>query len=162
MNDIKCEELAFPVLFPKGQNGYKDVNRTIKLSPVKYFNTRLLHYSRRFATNPEYLFLHSLLQNKKKVSDSINIALKKIYGQCVTAREIRSDVNKLKSLVCHDQAYLFFKPNSGTLPYWQKFMYEVIAMVKQLGISTWFMTLSCAGLRWPELFLIIARTQGKT
>ena len=40
-------------------------------------------------------------------------------------------------------------------------MYEVIAMVKQLGISTWFMTLSCAGLRWPELFLIIARTQGK-
>ena len=112
MNDIKCEELAFPVLFPKGQNGYKDVNRTIKLSPVKYFNTRLLHYSRRFATNPEYLFLHSLLQNKKKVSDSINIALKKIYGQCVTAREIRSDVNKLKSLVCHDQAYLFFKPNS--------------------------------------------------
>ena len=40
-------------------------------------------------------------------------------------------------------------------------MYEVIAMVKQLGIPTWFMTLSCADLRWPELFLIIARTQGK-
>ena len=34
-------------------------------------------------------------------------------------------------------------------------------MVKQLGILTWFMTLSCADLRWPELFQIIARTQGK-
>ena len=34
-------------------------------------------------------------------------------------------------------------------------------MVKQLGIPTWFMTLSCADLRWPELFQIIARTQGK-
>ena len=39
-------------------------------------------------------------------------------------------------------------------------MYEVVAMVKQLGIPTWFMTLSCADLRWPELFQIIARTNG--
>ena len=39
-------------------------------------------------------------------------------------------------------------------------MYEVVAMVKQLGIPTWFMTLSCADLRWPELFQIVARTQG--
>ena len=38
-------------------------------------------------------------------------------------------------------------------------MYEV-AMVKQLGIPTWFMTLSCADLRWPE-FQIIATTEGK-
>jgi len=40
-------------------------------------------------------------------------------------------------------------------------MYEVVAKVKQLGIPTWFMTLSCADLRWPELFQIIARTNGK-
>ena len=40
-------------------------------------------------------------------------------------------------------------------------MYEVVAMVKQLGIPTWFMSLSCADLRWPELFQIISRIQGK-
>ena len=34
-------------------------------------------------------------------------------------------------------------------------------MVKQLGIPTWFMTLSSADLRWPELFQIISRIQGK-
>ena len=33
-------------------------------------------------------------------------------------------------------------------------------MVKQLGIPTWFMTLSCADLRWPELFQIIGKSQG--
>ena len=49
----------------------------------------------------------------------------------------------------------------GTSPYWQRFMHEVVAMVKQLGIPTWFMTLSCADLRWPELFQIISRIQGK-
>ena len=55
MTDKKCEQLAFPVLFPKGRFGYTD-ERKIKLSLVKYFNARLLHYSGRFATNLEYLF----------------------------------------------------------------------------------------------------------
>ena len=34
-------------------------------------------------------------------------------------------------------------------------------MVKQLGIPTWFMTLSCADLKWTELFQIVARMQGR-
>ena len=67
----------------------------------------------------------------------------------------------LQNLICQDQAYLFLRQIPGTSPYWQRFMYEVVAMVKQLGIPTWFMTLSCADLRWPELFQIISRMQGK-
>ena len=39
-------------------------------------------------------------------------------------------------------------------------MYEVVAMIKQLDRPTWFMTLSCADPRWPELFQIIARANG--
>lgn len=62
MSDKQCEELAFPVLFPKGRFGYK-VEREVKLSPVKYFNARLLHCSGRFATNPEYLFMFSCCTN---------------------------------------------------------------------------------------------------
>ena len=76
MTDKKWEELAFPVLFPKGRFGYM-AERKIKLSPVKYFNARLLHYSGRFATNSEYLFFAQFVIEQKKVSDSINIALKK-------------------------------------------------------------------------------------
>ncbi len=55
MTDKLCEELSFPVLFPKGRFWY-NVERDIKLSPIKYFNACLLHYSGKFATNPEYLF----------------------------------------------------------------------------------------------------------
>ena len=65
MRDDKCEEIAFPVLFPKGQFGYT-YERDIKLSPVKYFNARLLHYSGRFATNPEYLFFAQFVLEQKK------------------------------------------------------------------------------------------------
>ena len=55
MTDRHCEELAFPVLFPKGTFGYK-MDRKEKLTPVKYFYARLLHHRRRFGMNPEYLF----------------------------------------------------------------------------------------------------------
>ena len=128
---------------------------------MKYFNARLLHYSGGFATNSEYLFFAQFVLEQKKVADSINIALKKIQGQPITVSQIKSDANKFKSLVCQDQAYLLLRQVSGTPPYWQRFMYEVVAMAKQLGIPAWFMTLSCADLRWPELFKIVARTQGR-
>ena len=89
MDKNNCEELAFPVLFPKGEFGYT-VERDVELSPVKYFNARLLHHSARFATNPEYLFFAQFIIEQKKVSDSINIALKKIHGQTLTASQIRT------------------------------------------------------------------------
>ena len=73
MTDKLCEELSFPVLFPKGRFGYSS-ERDIKLSPIKYFNARLLHYSGKFATNPEYLFFAQFIMEQKKISDSINIA----------------------------------------------------------------------------------------
>ena len=43
----------------------------------------------------------------------------------------------------------------GTPAYWKKFKSEVIAMVKQLGVPTFFLTLSSADLRWNELVEII-------
>ena len=151
MTDKLCEELAFPVLFPKGRFGYT-ASRDIKLSPVKYFNTRLLHYSGRFASNPEYLFFAQFIIEQKKVSDITNIALKKVYGEPVTASQVRSNTQVPQNLISQDQAYLFLRQIPGSPP----------AMVKQLGIPTWFMTLSCADLRSPELFQIISRSSRTT
>ena len=34
-------------------------------------------------------------------------------------------------------------------------MHEVTAMVKQLGVPTFFLTLSCADLRWNDMFYVI-------
>ena len=39
----------------------------------------------------------------------------------------------------------------GTQAYWKQFLYDVMAMVKQLRIPIHFMTLSCADLKWEEL-----------
>ena len=39
----------------------------------------------------------------------------------------------------------------GIPAYWKHFLYEELAMVKQLGMPTYFLTLSCADLKWNEL-----------
>ena len=42
-----------------------------------------------------------------------------------------------------------------------EFFFVVLAMVKQLGLPRFFMTLSCAVLHWNELISIIARLNGE-
>ena len=49
----------------------------------------------------------------------------------------------------------------GTPAYWKKKLCEVLSMVKQLGLQTFLMTLSCADLQWDELISIIASLQGE-
>ena len=61
-NDKFCDELGHPHLFPTSQYGYK-VEREIPLTPSKYFNQRLLHYTQKFASDNDYIFFaHTVLQ----------------------------------------------------------------------------------------------------
>ena len=65
MTGKNCEDYAHPALFAKGQFEFTE-DRKIKLSPVKYFNARILHYSRRFATYPEYRFFAQFIMEQKR------------------------------------------------------------------------------------------------
>ena len=59
LNDEYCEELSFHHLFQTGKLGYK-VRRKIPLSPVKYFNQRLLNYSQKLVSDTDYIFLQAI------------------------------------------------------------------------------------------------------
>ena len=57
-----CEKLSHPHLFRTGKFGY-NINREISLSPVKYFNQRLLNHTKKFASDSDYTFYaHSVQQ----------------------------------------------------------------------------------------------------
>ena len=99
---------------------------------------------------------------QKKISDSIAVALRTVHGRSVTASDVLNNSQNLHDFIVSNQAYLFMRNIPGSPAYWKKFMYEVLAMVKQLEIPTWFMTLSCADLRWIEIFQIIAITRNIT
>ena len=64
-------------------------------------------------------------------------------------------LDTVKSFIANDEGYHFVNTIKGTPAYWKRFLYKVLAMVKQLGIPTFYMTLSCADLHWNELISLL-------
>ena len=157
LNDSHCEELAHPHLFPTGKFGYQ-VKRDVALSPVKYFNQRFLNYTQKFASDSDYIFFAHSVILKLYLNNQINIAMRKVASNSLTAGMLnRNFKEKVKEFIATDKAFSFMNCIKGTPAYWKKFLYEVLAMVKQLGVPTFFLTLSCADLRWDELISIISK-----
>ena len=75
-----CAPLSFPYHVPTGKFGCR-VEREVKLSPVKYFNQRLLSFSQLFASSADYIFYALSVRQQLKM----NIALKKVCSGQITA-----------------------------------------------------------------------------
>ena len=45
--------------------------------------------------------------------------------------------------------------------YYQRTLYDLLGMIRQLGTPTWFVTLSPADLKWTDMIQIIGRQYGK-
>ena len=153
--DKKCEELAFPKIFFRGKFGYT-FPREHHLTPTRYFNQRLLNFSQTFASNSDYIFFAQSVLQQKNLNDQINIAMKKVTGQ-LTAGMFANYGESVKWFASNDQGFLFMNQIKGTPAYWKKFQRIVLGMVKQLGCPTFFLTLSCADLRWNKLVEIISK-----
>ena len=82
-------------------------------------------------------------------------------GQNLTASQVRSlDNGTVQHLIFSDQAYFFMKNIPGSPAYWKSFLFDVVGMIKQLGPPTWWMTFSCADLRWTEIYKILSKLKG--
>ena len=89
--------------------------------------------------------------------------MKKVCTTQLTAGMLSNNFSEtVKSFIAKDEGFNFMNSVKGTPAYWKKFLFEVLAMVKQLGLPTFFMTLSCADLRWNELLAIISRLNGES
>lgn len=57
-----------------------------------------------------------------------------------------------------ENSYMFMKNIRGTVAYWKQVLFNLLAMIKNLGPPTIFMTLSCNDYHWEELAMTL---QGK-
>ena len=164
LTDKLFEELSNPDKFPSGKGGYASTTRDPRLTLTKYVNARLLDQDGRFARDIEYIFGMQYAVEHKQVRDTINIALRQTRGRQQLGRNLDAGMLKnpqlLHNLFKKDRAYSFLKNIRGSPPYWQKMFYEVLAMIRTLGIPTWFLTLSAADMKWPEVIQSIAQQYG--
>ena len=161
---LEMEAKCFPAEFPDGANTYA-VERKPKVSPSRYFNARLFSADNRFARNPEYIFFALFAKEVHQINSSICIATRigsthLSDGRQITASMLR-DREQVLALIKRDEGYRFLKNVRGTPAFWENSKREVMAMMRQLGIPTLFMTFSAADRRWIEIDNAILVQQGK-
>ncbi|XP_066268348.1 uncharacterized protein [Branchiostoma lanceolatum] len=163
LTDEDFELLANPEKYPDGRFGYS-FQRKKNLTVRKYFNQRLLDADGRFAKDVDYLFAAQYVVEAKQIRDDASIALRQTRGQMMQGGQLNAGVVKnaanMASLFRTDSAYKFLKNVRGSPAYWQRVLYDLLAMVRQLGTPTWFLTLSAADMHWPKIIQSIGRQYG--
>ena len=161
---LEMESKSFPVEFPDGSNTYTE-KRKQKLSPSRYFNSRLFSADNRFARNPEYIFFALYATEVHQIHSNVSVAIrigstKTSDGKDITASMLR-DPEQVKRIIQRDEGYRFLTHIRGTPAYWEKSKRDLFAMIRQLGIPTFFVTFSAADRRWIEIDNAILISQGK-
>ena len=163
LTDEKFEELANPSKYPYGRGGLSQ-ERLQMITPRKYFNQRLLHKDGRFASDIDYLLAAQYAVEAKQVRDAIQISLRQtrsrtFLNQTINAGLMKSKEN-IQAMLHNDIAFKFMKNLRGCPTYWNSVLLDLLAMLRQLGTPTWFLTLSAADMKWPEVIQSIAHQYG--
>ena len=93
-----------------------------------------------------------------QIRQKAQICLRKNKGHIeYTAGQLKSQ-DFVKQLIHHDDGYRVFKELRGSPPYWEQVKKELFALIRSLGIPTWFTSFSSAETRWEHLLKILGRT----
>ena len=131
---------TFPQLFPDGKFGLH-YERQQKLTPLQYFNQRLLNMDICFSSTPG--FVYAALSYLEKQQLNRNISMSYSRGTSRTS----GDGTKILTL---EDGFAVLDNISNTPRYWQQAKNELIAKLENLGPFQLFFTLSCAERRWME------------
>ena len=159
LNNEENEAKSFPTLFPDGKGTFYD-KREKPITLFKYIQTMIMNSNNRFARHPTYLFFAQYISEVQQVHSSVSIAMRKgesnLFDNKITKETFQSS-EKLREILKSDQGYKFLKPIRGTPAFWESTKKDIFAMIRQLGIPTWFLTFSAAESRWPEVVKIIMK-----
>ncbi|XP_052692014.1 uncharacterized protein LOC128170074 [Crassostrea angulata] len=156
------EAKAFPCLFPSGRFSWNE-ERSEKLTLSRYFNNRLMNADCRFAKDTSYIFFSQYMSELNQVIEKTQISLRKSLSKCTGGKPVTinmlQDPNTLSSLLRNDDAIRFMQPIRGTPAYWASAQKDLFAMLRQLGIPTWFCSFSSAEYRWNDAIKAILQQQ---
>ncbi|XP_069136358.1 uncharacterized protein [Argopecten irradians] len=160
--DKDAEYLCFPTIFC----GQKRKENTERQTPVHYSDIakwELRSVDRRAAHSVPNIFFKLKKIQAKQISDKVNLALRrcKSDGKTLTAGQAR-DSSTTNEIVRLNEGYYIFRTLRNSPAYLSSKKKDVFAMIRQLGLPTWFMSLSSADTRWPDLLKTLAQLDGKT
>lgn len=92
------------------------------------------------------------------LSSRISICLRKKFlkNNILTAGQV-VDEEYVDNLIQHDDGYKVLESFPTSPSYWKREGTEIRAMIRQLGLPTFFITLSSAETMWGELLKILKK-----
>ncbi|XP_065942067.1 uncharacterized protein [Magallana gigas] len=148
------EAKSFPHLFPSGRFSWNE-DRDERITLSRYFNNRLMNTDNRFAKDTNYIFFAQFMSELKQVIEKTQISIRKSLSKSNDGKLVTSDMLQdpsiLSKLLKNDEALRFMQPIRGTPAYWSTTQKDLFAMLRQLGIPTWFCSFSAAEFRWNEI-----------
>ena len=93
-----------------------------------------------------------------QISDKVNLAMGRCKGKekKITAAEARHS-EYLDKLVKLDEGYHIFRQLRNSPAYLESRKKDIFAIIRQLSLPTWFMSLSAADTRWTDLLKMFAK-----
>ncbi|XP_062597817.1 uncharacterized protein LOC134259232 [Saccostrea cucullata] len=154
------EAKSFPYHFPSGKFSWND-DRTTRITLSRYFNNRLMNADDRFAKDSNYIFFSQYMSELNQVIEKTQISVRKSLTSIGSERSVTSnmiqDPEILSKLLRNDEALRFMQPIRGTPSFWSAAQKDLFAMLRQLGIPTWFCSFSAAEHRWNDAVTTILR-----
>ncbi|XP_060603545.1 uncharacterized protein LOC132756482 [Ruditapes philippinarum] len=159
--DKDSEYLCFPSIFC-GQRRIDNEHRKVPVNYSDIAKWELRSQDRRAANSVPNIFFKLKKIQMKQLNDKSNLAVRRIQTGTnkLTAAQARNG-ECMDTIVKNDQGYYLFKQLRNSPAYLESRKKDVYAMLRQLGIPTWFMSLSSADTRWTDLLKILANLNQK-
>ncbi|XP_033764354.1 uncharacterized protein LOC117345389 [Pecten maximus] len=159
--DKDAEELSFPSIFC-GQRRIPNSERDVKVNYSDIVKWELRSIDRRAANSVPNLFFKMKKIQMKQISDKVYLALRrcKSKDRNVTVAEALNPTH-IDKLVNLDEGFYIFRTLRNSPPYLEKRKKDVFAMIRQLGLPTWFGSLSAGDTRWHDLLRILGELNDK-
>ena len=154
--DKHSEILSFPSLFC-GQNRPENLQRKVPVHYSDICRWELRSLDRRCANSVPNIFFKLKKLQIKQIQDTVTLAMRKCQNnKNMTAGEIVNE-EKFKELIMVNEGYHVLKQLRGSPAYWEKAKKDIFAMIRHLGVPTWFCSLSAAETRWLPLLKCLAK-----
>ena len=145
------EELSFPGILC----GEKRIENKERSVPVRYSDickSELRQKDRRAAQDVLNIFFKTKKLQMKQLQDKMWLSARRVKtkGKFITVKDVK-DQAYVEQMVKLDDGYRIFRTLRGSPPYWESAKKDLFAMIRQLGLPTWFTSLSAAETRWTPL-----------
>ena len=160
MENIYLEEKAFPELFPFGDGGYLSSllnSKETDMGFAMYIKHRILSSDPKFRKNSTYLFFLLIVKELVQLKGCKQTYMRQATKLPNLTKETMKNVNR-QDLSRYNRSYEVFKAMRGTSMYYEEAKKNVMAILRQNGSPSLFVTLSCAEYSWNSLLKEILET----